>query len=88
MLKFALNCKKVEPVAPRKDSTRRYLCDERISPTNRIFLEENMIIYNKNPILHSEHSQQSGDSGFESRAAFLLSCWPNGKAPDYEDLHT
>ena len=27
----------------------------------------------------------SGDSGFESRAGFLalLTCWPNGKAPDY-----
>ena len=28
-------------------------------------------------------AQQSGDSGFESRAGLITSRWPNGKAPDY-----
>ena len=32
----------------------------------------------------SQQQQLSEDSGFDSRAGLSQSCWPNGKASDYE----
>ena len=77
------------PRSLKRFDKEKGICVTNASPTNRIFFKCNWIIYYKKArVVWSDRAQLSGDSGFESRAAFMLSCWPNGKAPDYEALFT